>query len=139
MNKAAVPSSACPGKATVNPVRGQKRVQRFLPASTQASRGYRTQQVQCDLSARGPPKREPSVSSFLSLSVLSPVGLHHLRAQPSAPCDLLHSGKEMEVIHSGNCDCLFPGRRCSWEVPAAFPPGEPRPLPLASQGVPGRV
>lgn len=57
MNKAAVPSSACPGKATVNPVRGQKRVQRFLPASTQASRGHRTQQVQCDLSARGPPER----------------------------------------------------------------------------------
>lgn len=68
-------------------------------------------------------QREPSVSSFLSLSLLSPVGLHHLWAQPSAPCDLLHSGKKMEVIHSGNCDCLFPGRGCSCEVPASFPQG----------------
>lgn len=25
----------------------------------------------------------------------------------------------MEVIHSGNCDCPFPGRGCAWEVPAA--------------------
>lgn len=57
MKKAAVPSSAFSGKATVNPVRGQKRVQRFLPASTQASRGQRTQQVQCGTSARGPTER----------------------------------------------------------------------------------
>lgn len=30
------------------------------------------------------------------------------------------------MIHSGNCDCPFPGRGCVWEVPAAFP-GQPHP------------
>lgn len=64
------------------------------------------------------------------------MGLHHLWAQPSAPCDLLHSGKELEVIHSGNCDCLFPGRGCSWEVPAAFPQGS-RAHCLSLPGCPG--
>lgn len=52
---------------------------------------------------------------------------------PPPPCDLLHSGKEMEVIHSGNCDCPSPGRGCSWETPEVFPQG-PRPPPHASQG-----
>lgn len=36
----------------------------------------------------------------------------------------------MEVIHSGNCDCPFPGRGCAWDVPAASS-GRPRP-PLRS-------
>lgn len=49
---------------------------------------------------------------------------------PPPPCDLLHSGKEMEVIHSGNCDCPFPGRGCSWETPEVFSQG-PRPPPHA--------
>lgn len=43
----------------------------------------------------------------------------------------------MEVIHSGNCDCPFPGRGCAWEVPAAFP-GQPRP-PRAQGAGPGPV
>lgn len=83
-------------------------------------------------------QRPPLAPSSACLCCL-PVGPHHLRAQPSAPCDLPHSGKEMEVIHSGNCDCPFPGKGCSREVPVAFPQGGPRPLPLSPQGVPGRV
>lgn len=30
------------------------------------------------------------------------------------------------MIHSGNCDCPFPGRGCAWEVPTASS-GRPRP------------
>lgn len=36
------------------------------------------------------------------------------------------------MIHSGNCDCPFPGRGCSWETPEVFSQG-PRPPPHASQ------
>lgn len=46
--------------------------------------------------------------------------------QPHPPRGLLHSGKGMEVIHSGYYDCPFPGRGCAWEVPAACR-GRPRP------------
>lgn len=43
------------------------------------------------------------------------------------------------MIHSGNCDCPFPGRGCAWEVPAAFS-GGPR-LPFAPGGArwPARI
>lgn len=54
------------------------------------------------------------------------VGPQDLRTQPSARRGLLHSRKEMEVIHLGYCDCPFPGRGCAWEVRAAFP-GRPHP------------
>lgn len=39
----------------------------------------------------------------------------------------------MEVIHSGNCDCPFPGRGCAWEVP--WPCPNRRALPRASAHV----
>lgn len=62
----------------------------------------------------------------MQLSQLFPVGPHDQQSQPSVPRGQLHSGKGMEMIHSGNCDCPFPGRGCVWEVPAAFP-GQPHP------------
>lgn len=52
---------------------------------------------------------------------------------PPPPCDLLHSGKEMEVIHSGNCDCPFPGKDAPGRPPVIFPQ-RPRPPPHVSQG-----
>lgn len=48
----------------------------------------------------------------------------------------------MEVIHSGNCECPFPGRGCAWEVPVAFPkrsrpPSRPGRTALLDPGRPG--
>lgn len=76
---------------------------------------------------------EPSFGSLLPPYVISTWVCTICEPNPPPPCDLLHSGKEMEVIHSGNCDCPFPGRGCSWETPEVFPQG-PRPPPHASQG-----
>lgn len=48
----------------------------------------------------------------------------------------------MEVIHSGNCECPFPGRGCAWEVPAASlrrprPPSRPGRTARPDPGGPG--
>lgn len=98
MKKAVVPSSAYAGQATVNPVRGQMRVQRLLPTSTQASRGHRTQQVQCDTSARGPTER--ALREFFPLPVcVYTMGLHpwvYTICGPSPP---------------PRATCCIPGRR----------------------------
>jgi hypothetical protein len=79
-------------------------------------------------SLQGPPLAPSSPPYVISTWVCTICG-----PNPPPPCDLLHSGKEMEVIQSGNCDCPFPGRGCSWETPEVFPQG-PRPRPHASQG-----
>lgn len=82
-----------------------------------------------------PPCISPSPSSWV------PKGR---RTQPSVPRGLLHSGKGMEVIHSGNCDCPFPGRGCAfpgWPRPPSLPGCTARPRgPAASRRTrsPGR-
>ena len=48
----------------------------------------------------------------------------------------------MEVIHSGNCECPFPGRGCAWEVPVASlkrprPPSRPGRTAQPDPGGPG--
>lgn len=58
------------------------------------------------LSPQSPPLAPSSPPYVISTWVCTICG-----PNPPPPCDLLHSGKEMEVIHSGNCDCPFPGGR----------------------------
>lgn len=64
---------------------------------------------------------DPQASPLLSAWVPRICG-----PSPPPPRGLMYSGKGMEVIHLGNCDCPFPGIGCACEVLAAFP-SWPRP------------
>lgn len=74
------------------------------------------------------PRRGPT-----GLSPPLRVGPQDLCTQPSAPRGLLYSGKGMEVIHLGNCDCPFPGIGCACEVLAASLVGRALPRTQGAQ------